>query len=125
LIATASNNGFVSNFAYTLGWESKEDPTSVVGGVLTLQKLRTDDPRIGVKVPTSAVPAPLSAKPDKFETAIAESAEDLPLHETTGNGHHHVAPVFETGDAAINYARQRYQQYAQERGSAKKKSRVA
>jgi len=95
-----------------------------VGAVLTLQKFRTDDPLTGVKVPTSAVPPPASAKPDKFETAIAESAEDLPLHDSTGNGHHHVAPLFKTGNAAIQYARQRYQQYAQERWS-KKKSQVA
>jgi phospholipase C len=96
-----------------------------VGAVLTLQKLRTDDPLTGVKVPTSAVPPPVSAKPDKFETAIAEHAEDLPLHDATGNGYHHVAPVFETGDAAKEYARQRYQQYALERRSTKNKSRVA
>jgi phospholipase C len=91
-----------------------------VGGVLTLQKLRTDDPLSGVKVPTSTVPPPLSAKPDKFEAAIAEHAQDLPLHDPTGNGHHHVAPVFATGEAAKEYARQRYQQYAQERKSGKK-----
>jgi phospholipase C len=95
-----------------------------VGAVLTLQKLRTDDPLSGVKVPTSAVPPPLSAKPDKFEAAIAEHAQDLPLHDGAGNGHHHVAPLFATGEAAKAYARQRYQQYAQERGS-KKKPRVA
>jgi len=96
-----------------------------VGAVLTLQKLRTDDPLSGVKVPTSAVPPPVSAKPDKFEAAIAEHAADLPLHDPTGNGHHHEAPLFETGDAAKQYARQRYQQYAQERRSTKKKPRVA
>jgi phospholipase C len=96
-----------------------------VGGALTLQKLRTDDPLGGVKVPAGAVPSPASARPDKFQTAIAESAADLPLHDATGNGHHHVAPVFETGDAAIQYARQRYRQYAQERRSVKKKPRVA
>jgi len=96
-----------------------------VGAVLTLQKLRTDDPLSGVKVPTSSVPSPVSAKPDKFEAAIAENAQDLPVHDTAGNGHHHVAPVFETGDAAKEYARQRYQQYAQERGATKKKPRVA
>jgi phospholipase C len=96
-----------------------------IGPVLTLQKLRTDDPLTGVKVPASGLHPPVSAKPDKFETAIAEHAEDLPLHDATGNGYHHVAPVFETGDAAKEYARQRYQQYAQERGSTKKKSRVA
>lgn len=95
-----------------------------VGAVLTLQKLRTDDPLSGVKVPVSAVAPPLSAKPDKFEAAIAEHAQDLPLHDAAGNGHHHVAPVFATGEAAKAYARQRYQQYAKERGS-KKKPRVA
>lgn len=94
-----------------------------VGGVLTLQKLRTDDPLSGVKVPTSAVLPPVSAKPDKFETAIAEAAQDLPIHDTAGNGHHHEVPAFATGDAAKEYARQRYQQYAQQRRS--NKTRVA
>jgi phospholipase C len=96
-----------------------------IGPVLTLQKLRTDDPLTGVKVPASGLRPPASAKPDKFETAIAEHADDLPLPDTTGNGYHHVAPVFATGDDAKEYARQRYQQYAQERGPTKKKSRVA
>jgi phospholipase C len=96
-----------------------------VGAVLTLQKARTDDPLSGVKVPTSVVHPPVSSKPDKFEMAIAASAENLPIHDATGNGHHHVAPVFETGEAAKEYARQRYRQYAQQRGSTKKKPPVA
>ena len=96
-----------------------------VGAVLTLQALRTDDPLSGVKVPTSAVAPPLSAKPDKFEAAIAAHAADLPIYDPTGNGHHHETPIFATGEAAKAYARQRYEQYAEQRGFIKKKPRVA
>ena len=96
-----------------------------VGAVLTLQALRTDDPLSGVKVPTSAVAPPLSAKPDKFEAAIAAHAADLPIYDPTGNGHHHETPIFATGEAAKAYARQRYEQYAEQRGFINKKPRVA
>jgi len=96
-----------------------------VGAVLTLQKLRTDDPLSGVKAPVSSLPLPASGPPDKFEAAIAQSAADLPIYDPTGNGYHHVPPVFATGEQAREYARQRYGQYAQQRGEGKKKSRVA
>jgi phospholipase C len=96
-----------------------------VAAVLTLQTLRTDDPLSGVKVPTSAVAPPASAKPDKFEQAIADHAADLPIHDPAGNGHHRDSTVFATGEEAKAYARQRYQQYAQQRASIKKKPRVA
>jgi phospholipase C len=83
-----------------------------VGAVLTSQKLRSDDPLNGVKVPVSAV-APPTSRPDKFEAAIAASAADLPI-AGTGNGHHHEPPAFATGEAAKEYARRRYQQFAQQ-----------
>ncbi len=86
-----------------------------VGAVLTLQKPRSDDPLSGVKVPVSAVAPPPSTGPDKFEAAIAASAADLPIYHATGNGHHHVPPALPTGEAAKQYARQRYQQFAQQR----------
>ena len=103
----------------------RDDAAPNVGPVLTLQTLRTDDPLAGVKVPTSAAASPLPATPDKFEAAIAESAADLPIHDPTGNGHHRETPIFATGEDAKAYARQRYQQYAQQRAARKGKPRVA
>jgi len=94
-----------------------------VGAVLTLQKPRTDDPLRGVKIPVSAV-APPPSGPDKFEAAIASSAADLPIDDSAGNGHHYELPVFKTGEDAKEYARQRYRQFAQQRGE-KKEARVA
>jgi phospholipase C len=94
-----------------------------VAAVLTLQKARTDDPLSGVKVPANTTPLVATNEPDKFQSAIAESAEDLPIEDTTGNGHHHVAPQIKTGDDAIAYARQRYKQYRQQR--TRQKSQAA
>ena len=76
---------------------------------------RTDDPLKGVKVPVSAAAPALSTAPDKFETAIAESASTLPLREDASLGYHHTPPQFKTGKDAVAYARQRYAQYARER----------
>ncbi len=87
-----------------------------VGGVLTLQNPRRDDPLSGVQVPVGLV-APPAGGPDKFEAAIAASAADLPIHDTAGNVHHHAPPSFPTGEAAKEYARQRYRQFAQQRAA--------
>jgi len=91
-----------------------------VGAVLTLQKARTDDPLSGVKVPSSAAAVPATTTPDKFQAALAANAESLPIEEPGGNGHYHVAPAFANGDEAVEYARQRYQQYAKARNGLKK-----
>lgn len=91
---------------------------------LTLQKLRTDDPLSGVKIPLSgAAPAlatALAAAPDKFQAALAESASDLPLREDATGGYHHAPPKLPSGKAAMDYARQRFTQFARERGSRKR-----
>jgi len=91
-----------------------------VGAVLTLQKVRTDDPLSGVKVPSSTEAPAASTKPDKFQAALAVNAESLPIEDLGGNGHHHVAPAFASGGEAVAYARQRYQQYAKQRERPKK-----
>jgi phospholipase C len=90
-----------------------------VGAVLTLQKARTDDPLAGVKVPVNKTALVATSDPDKFQSALAESAGDLPIDDPTGNGHHHVAPSIKTGDDAVAYARQRYKQYRQQRAHQK------
>lgn len=92
-----------------------------VAGVLTLATVRTDDPLKGVQVPVSKNAPTLSATPDKFERALAESASALPLREDAGKGYHHTMPQFTTGKAAVEYARQRYTQYARERTKAGKR----
>ena len=89
-----------------------------VGGVLTLATPRTDDPLSGVTVPVSAGASTRASKPDKFQCAIAEAASNLPLQEDEDpgrHGHHHVMPQFTTGEEAVEYARQRYKRYSQER----------
>jgi phospholipase C len=90
-----------------------------VAAVLTLQKARTDDALSGVKVPVSTTPLVATNEPDKFQAAIAENAADLPIEDPTGNGHHHIPPQFKSGDDAVAYARQRYEQYRQQRARPK------
>ncbi|MBV9765065.1 MAG: hypothetical protein JOZ48_09500 [Acidobacteriaceae bacterium] len=89
-----------------------------VGDVLTLTTPRTDDPLSGVNVPVSPSVQVLSAKPDKFQCALAETAANLPLaqDEDPGkHGQHHEMPQFTIGQDAVQYAKQRYEQYAKER----------
>ena len=89
-----------------------------VGAVLTLATPRTDDPLSGVTVPVSAGKSTVSAKPDKFQCALAETAASLPLKEDEDarrQGHHHVMPQFTTGSEAVAYARRRFAQYSRER----------
>lgn len=90
-----------------------------VGGVLTLAKARTDDPLSGVRVPSSSSTPAMPAGPDHLQSALAATAADLPLHDHPGNGHHHEPPPFASGHDAVQYARQRYQQFARERPDGK------
>jgi len=93
-----------------------------LGGVLTLQKPRADDPLSGVKVPVSGPAPAMAPAPDKFQAALAESASDLPLHEDASGGYHHAPPQLPSGKAAMNYARQRFAEFAQLRAAAAKKA---
>jgi len=90
-----------------------------VSGVLTLQKARHDDPLAGVKVPVNRTALVATNAPDKFQSALAESAGDLPIEDPTGNGHYYVAPQIKTGADAVAYARQRYAAYAEQRSRQK------
>lgn len=89
-----------------------------IGGVLTLKTPRTDDPLLGIAVPSSKIRRALSVQPDKFQRALAEAAADLPLAEDEDparHGHRQAVPRFTTGEEAIEYARRRYREYAAER----------
>lgn len=91
-----------------------------VGGVLTLAAARKDDPLNGTKVPTSG-PAPVQASgPNHLEQALADSAELLPVSDTSDGGYHHEMPTFKSGMDAVNYARHRYQAYDQKLKDQKK-----
>lgn len=85
-----------------------------VSAVLSLATPRTDDPLSGVTVPVSSGHAALSPRPDQFQLALAESAADLPLPDSSGNGHHQIIPE-NTGQAAVEYAKRRYAEFARER----------
>jgi phospholipase C len=82
-----------------------------VGGVLTLAAPRTDDPLAGLTVPVSKSHPLLPAGPDHLEMALAEAAERLPIDDGSA-GHRHALPHFNSGEAAVAYARSRYRQYA-------------
>ncbi|MBV9084257.1 MAG: hypothetical protein JOZ62_16390 [Acidobacteriaceae bacterium] len=89
-----------------------------VGGVLSLNQPRTDDPLSGVVVPASSSPLALPDTPDKFQCSLAEFASDLPLREDEGanrEGRHHVMPPITSGEQAIAYARTRFQKFDAER----------
>jgi len=112
ILATAEERFGVSNLT------ARDAAAPHVGGVLTLQTPRTDDPLSGVSVPVSASAPVLSAAPDKFQSALTEIAANLPLHEDEdpgGHGHHQETPKFTKGKDAVEYARRRFTQYAQER----------
>jgi phospholipase C len=88
------------------------------GGVFTLTKARTDDPLSGMKVPVSGAVPPSGFPPDKFQAALARSAADLPLAEDEDagrHGHHSPSAVFTTGQEAVEFARRRYRDFADER----------
>ncbi len=86
-----------------------------IEGVLALTTPRTDDPLNGIQPPTSAAVLPPTAGPDHLEAALAASAENLPIFDATGNGFHHDMPTFTSGEAAVEYARQRYRAYKAQR----------
>jgi len=100
---------------FTLPSLTKRDAAAPdVGGVLTLQKARTDDPLKGIKVPTSTAQVAHAPGPSHLEQALADSAELLPVSDVEDHaGYHHEMPVFKTGADAVNYARQRYHAYDQ------------
>jgi phospholipase C len=83
------------------------------GGVLTLATARKDDPLSGVKVPISGPAPAIAPGPDHLQQALAESAELLPISDTSNGGYHHEMPTFRTGEDAVNYARTRYSAYDQ------------
>jgi phospholipase C len=82
-----------------------------VGGVLTLQQPRRDDPLHGVAVPVSKATPVHAPGPTHLEQTVAESASLLPVSDTTDGGYHHEMPIFKSGAEAVDYARKRYQAF--------------
>ena len=83
-----------------------------IGNVLSLATARTDDPLSGVQPPVSSHKPALPSGPSHLQCVLAETAENLPIAEQPGNGHHHVKPPLTTGEQAVEYAKERYRQYA-------------
>ena len=86
-----------------------------LGGVITLANARKDDPLAGVKPPASKAAPALPTEPDHLQTALAETAEALPVPEGKDKGHTHILPKFKTGAEAMAHSRKRYRDYAKSR----------
>src|SRR2546423_1946329 len=87
-----------------------------VGGVLTLKKLRTDDPLKGINPPTSGQNPKLSNEPTHLDITLAQNANNLPIFDERGDVRHHHIPVFKTSQEAISFAHKRHRDYWQSRG---------
>ena len=79
-----------------------------LGGVLTLETARTDDPLKGVAVPVAPGPSPFSASspPSHLQRIHAAAVSRLPV-ATPGGGFGHTLPTLKTSRDANNYVRQR------------------
>src|SRR5256714_642534 len=87
-----------------------------VGGVLTLKKLRTDDPLKGINPPTSGQNPKLSNEPTHLDITLAQNANNLPIFDERADVRHHHIPVFKTSQEAISFAHKRHRDYWQSRG---------
>ena len=86
-----------------------------LGGVLTLQMARTDDPLSGVNAPTSKSNPKMPAGPAHLEQVLADGAAQLPLTAPGEKGHHLEPPKFKSGKDAVTFARKRFQQLDRKR----------
>jgi phospholipase C len=78
-----------------------------LGDVLTLSKLRTDDPLKGVAVPASNAPHPNSSQPSVIEKIHAAKVAHLPLRNDQGTYDHHTPPDLSTSAAIGDYIQSR------------------
>lgn len=73
-----------------------------VGAVLTLSTPRTDDPLLGVVVPSAAELDPREVPVSHLEAVHAELVSELPVPDAAG-GTHHVMPALRTSADAKSY----------------------
>ena len=88
----------------------------IVVSVLTLKKLRTDDPLKGITPPTSSAKPLLTSEPTHLEITLAQIANNLPIYHRKGDVRHHEPPVFKTAQEAITFAHKRHRDYWRSRG---------
>jgi phospholipase C len=86
-----------------------------LSSVLTWAEPRTDDPLQGVEPPQSQAAPRLPVRPSHLEEALANTAELLPVADLPGAGYHSEQPNLRTGRRAIEYARKRFEDYANTR----------
>jgi phospholipase C len=94
----------------------RDEAAPHIGGVLTLKKLRTDDPLKGIAPPTSGAKPLLTGEPTHLEITLAQIANNLPIYHQKGDVRHHEPPVFKTAQEAITFAHQRHRDYWRSRG---------
>ena len=89
-----------------------------VGGVLTLDHARTDDPLKGLTPPKSASQPKFGKEPSHLELAVAQAMATLPISDEKGNVVSSHVPTFKTGKEALTFARARYRAFYKHREKA-------
>ena len=94
-----------------------------VGGVLTLDKARTDDPLKGLTPPKSASQPKFGKEPSHLELAVAQAMATLPISDEKGNVVSSHVPTFKTGKEALKFAHTRYRAFYKHREKAERLER--
>ena len=89
-----------------------------IGGVLTLDHARTDDPLKGLTPPKSASQPKFGQEPHHLELAVAQAMATLPISDEKGNVVSSHVPTFKTGKEALTFARARYRAFHKHREKA-------
>jgi phospholipase C len=77
-----------------------------IGAVLTLATARTDDPLLGVVVPTAKLPASIASRPSHLQEIHAQLASQLPVPDRAGRAHPEL-PRLRTNKDYRGYIRRR------------------